>query len=72
MIEKQKIAELVEQAIENTDACVVDITVSGDNDIVVELDSLTGVDLDFCAEVNRRLNEALDREVEMQDRKSVV
>lgn len=64
MIEKQKIAELVEQAIENTDACVVDITVSGDNDIVVELDSLTGVDLDFCAEVNRRLNEALDREAE--------
>lgn len=64
MIEKEKIAELVERAIENTDAYVVDITVSGDNDIVVELDSATGVDLDFCSDVNRRLNESLDRDEE--------
>ena len=62
MIEKEKIAELVDRAIENTDAYVVDITVSGDNDIVVELDSATGVDLDFCSDVNRKLNESLDRD----------
>ena len=47
MIDKEKIAALVEQAIENTDAYVVELTVSADNDIVVELDSATGVDLDF-------------------------
>lgn len=64
MIEKQIITELVEEAIANTDAFVVDITVSAANDIVVELDSPTGVDLDFCAEVNRRINEELDRDKE--------
>ena len=64
MIDKQKVEALVEQAIENTDAYIVDLTVSGDNDIVVEIDSPTGVDLDFCAEVSRKLNDALDRDVE--------
>lgn len=64
MIDKQEVARLVEQAIENTDAYVVDLSVSADNDIVVELDSSTGVDLDFCAEVSRKLNEALDRDKE--------
>lgn len=64
MIDKQIITNLVEEAIANTDAFVVDITVSAANDIVVELDSPTGVDLDFCAEVNRRINDELDRDKE--------
>lgn len=64
MIDKEKVEEIVNKAIENTDAYVVDLTVSADNDIVVELDSDTGVDLDFCTEVSRRVNEALDRDVE--------
>lgn len=64
MIDKQIITNLVEESIANTDAFVVDITVSAANDIVVELDSPTGIDLDFCAEVNRKLNEALDRDNE--------
>lgn len=64
MIDKQIITELVNEAIENTDVFVVDITVSTANDIVVELDSPTGVDLDFCADVNRKINDALDRDKE--------
>ncbi len=64
MIDKQEVAGLVEKAIENTDAFLVELTVSPDNDIVVELDSPTGVDLDFCTEVSRQLNEALDRDKE--------
>lgn len=64
MIDKKEIAEVVDKAIADTDAFVVDITVSKDNDIVVELDSPTGVDLDFCAEVSRKLNDAFDRDVE--------
>ncbi len=64
MTDKQTITNLVNEAIEGTDAFIVEITVSAANDIVVELDSPTGIDLDFCAEVNRRLNDALDREEE--------
>lgn len=64
MIDKADIVKALEDAISGTDAFVVDVTVSAGNDIVVELDSPTGVDLDFCAEVNRRLNEEFDREKE--------
>ncbi|MDE6466847.1 MAG: ribosome assembly cofactor RimP, partial [Duncaniella sp.] len=64
MIDKQEVAGLVAKAIENTDAYVVELTVSADNDIVVELDSPTGVDLDFCTEVSRSINDALDRDKE--------
>ena len=64
MIDKHDVEAVVARAIEGTDAFVVDLTVSGDNDIVVELDSPTGVDLDFCTEVSRAINEAFDRDVE--------
>lgn len=64
MIDKNEVRKIVDESIAGTDAFVVDITVSASNDIVVELDSPTGVDLDFCALLNRRLNEALDREDE--------
>ncbi len=64
MIDKNEVRRPVEEAIAGTDAFVVDVTVSAANDIVVELDSATGIDLDFCADLNRSLNEKLDREDE--------
>ena len=64
MIDKNELRKEVEDAIAGTDAFIVDITVSSSNDIVVGLDSPTGVDLDFCAEVNRKLNSRFDREDE--------
>lgn len=64
MIDKNEVRRLVDEAIAGTDAFVVDISVSAANDVVVELDSPTGVDLDFCAELNRKLNDAFDREDE--------
>ncbi len=64
MIDKQQLAAVVDEAIKGTDAFVVDITVSPQNDIVVELDSSTGVDLDFCTEVSDKINAAFDRDKE--------
>lgn len=64
MIEKKDIERLVEKATEGTDAFVVSVSVSGSNDIVVELDSMTGVDLDFCAAMSRSIAEELDRQDE--------
>lgn len=64
MIDKKEINSLVEKAVAGTDAFIVDITVSAANDIVVELDSPTGVDLDFCAALTRSINDAFDRDVE--------
>ena len=64
MIDKLTVENLVNKAIEGTDVFVTEITVSPSADIVVELDSATGVDLDFCTEVSRRIGEALDAQDE--------
>lgn len=64
MIDAKDVAAVVAKAVEGTDVFVVDITVSAANDIVVELDSPTGVDLDFCAKVSDMINEAFDRDAE--------
>ncbi len=64
MIDKNTIESLVNKAVEGTDAFIVDISVNPENDIIVELDSPTGVDLDFCAEVSEMINGSLDRDKE--------
>lgn len=64
MIDKAKLTETVGRTLANTDAFVVSISVSAANDIVVELDSATGVDLDFCAAVTRAIEAEFDRDVE--------
>lgn len=56
--------EVVEDAIKGTDMFLVDITVSADNRIVVELDSETGMDIDACAAVTRRIEAEFDRDAE--------
>ena len=64
MIDKEAIRASVEKAIEGTPLFVVDITVGADNNIVVELDSPTGVDLDKCVEINRAIEADFDRDDE--------
>lgn len=64
MIDKNEVKKIVEEAIADTDAFIVDITVSKDDDIVVELDSATGADLDLCVAVSDKINAALDRDKE--------
>lgn len=64
MIDKARLTEVVEDAIKGTDMFLVDITVSADNRIVVELDSETGMDIDACAAVTRRIESEFDRDSE--------
>lgn len=64
MIDKQLITDTVESAIAGTGIFVVDIRVSRDNDITVELDSPSGLDIDTCASITRRINDVLDRDAE--------
>ena len=46
--------------LKNTDYELITLNISAGNDILVEVDRLTGVDVDFCAELNRFLVEKLD------------
>ena len=60
MISKQDLQNWIEQYLKGTDYELITLTVSAANDILVEVDRLTGVDVDFCAELNRYLVEKLD------------
>ena len=63
MIEKNKIQELVEQWLEGKDYFLVDIAISSDNKIVVEIDHADGVWIEDCAELSRFLQEQLGEEL---------
>lgn len=64
MILKDTVVQLVEAFLENTGYYLVDLKVSNDNRILVEIDSFEGVSIDFCAELNRHIEANLDREIE--------
>lgn len=59
MIDKEKLRKAVDDAIQGKGVFVTDITVSPDNDIVVEIDSVDGVDLDTCADITRKIEAEL-------------
>lgn len=64
MIDRKLLSDTVETAIAGTDAFLVDVTVGADNRIVVEIDSSTGVDIDTCVAITRKIEEVFDRDVE--------
>ena len=62
MIDKAKVQILVEEKLQNTGYELITLKVSGQNEILVEVDKLEGVDVEFCAELNHYLVEQLDAE----------
>ena len=49
---------------EGTDLFLVDVRISKDNNIVVEIDSDTSVDIDECIRLNRLVESEFDRDEE--------
>ncbi len=64
MITKEQITQLANEALENTDRFVVDITVSKSNVIFIYIDADTSVTIDHCVELSRFIESRLDREIE--------
>ena len=60
MIDKQELQNWIEEYLKETEYELVTLTVSATNDILVEVDRLQGVDVDFCAELNRFLVSKID------------
>ncbi len=52
------------RAIDGSDNFLVDIRVSPSNEIVVEIDSPEGVDIDTCARITRLIEDTFDRDTE--------
>lgn len=64
MIDRELIAQTVREQLANTDCFLVNVSVSPANEIVVEIDSETGIDVDFCAELSRHIEARLDRDAD--------
>lgn len=64
MIDKNIVRSIVEKSIENTDLFIVDVKVSPKNEIVVEVDSPSALDIDTCIKINRDIEAELDRDVD--------
>lgn len=60
MLDKQQLQNWINEYLNGTEYELITLTVSASNDILVEVDRLAGVDVDFCAELNRFLVEKLD------------
>jgi ribosome maturation factor RimP len=64
MILKEVVNQIVTEKLNNTDCFLISAEVSQNNEIVVVIDSDSRVDLDFCVELSRYIEVALDREKE--------
>lgn len=61
-MDKNQLQSRIEEYLKGTDYELVTLNVSAANDILVEVDRLAGVDVDFCAELNRYLVDKLGDE----------
>ena len=64
MIDRNVVSGIVNEWLEDKDYFLVDVTVSPDDKIVVEIDHAEGVWIDDCVELSRFIEARLDREQE--------
>lgn len=67
MIDKNAVARIVEEWLNGKDYFLVDVTVSPEDKIVVEIDHAEGVWIDDCVELSRYIESKLNREEEDYD-----
>ena len=64
MIDRNIVSGIVNEWLEDKEYFLVDVSVSPDNKIVVEIDHAEGVWIDDCVELSRFIESKLDREEE--------
>ncbi len=64
MIDREKIVCIAEKALTETQMFLVDVTVSRENDIEVEVDSMDRVSIEDCSNLSRLIEAGLDRDKE--------
>lgn len=63
-MEKSAVTEVVREFIEGKDLFLVDVSCSSGNIIEIVIDSLSGVPIDTCIELNKFIESKFDRDVE--------
>ena len=64
MIDKTALTQVINETLAETDMFLVQLTVSRDNIIDVQLDSMSDINIDDCVMVNNAVLDAFDRDVE--------
>ena len=64
MIDKKELTAVINKALEGSKMFLVDLTVSGDNVIDVQLDSIESITIEDCIAVNNAVHDAFDQDVE--------
>lgn len=64
MIIKSTVVQIVESFLAESEYYLVDVQISADNRILVEIDRFQGVSIDFCSELSKEIESKLDRDVE--------
>ncbi|MBQ8423830.1 MAG: ribosome assembly cofactor RimP [Coprobacter sp.] len=64
MIDQNIVQQIAEEGIADSDMFIVDITVTPDNRIVVEIDNDGGIDIESCTRLHRFIESRLDRDAE--------
>ena len=64
MLDKKAVAEFVEGALANTDLFLVDVNVTKDNAVTVEIDGENNVSIDDCVKITKMIEDNFDRDVE--------
>ena len=61
---KQDIEQAIRGMLEGTEYELITLEISAEDEILVEVDSLKGADVDFCAELNRKIVAFLEEKKE--------
>ncbi|MCM1022060.1 MAG: ribosome assembly cofactor RimP [Muribaculum sp.] len=64
MIDKQQLTSFIEQQLAGTNNFLVEVRVTPDNVIAVEIDRAEGVDIDTCVALSRKIEEQFDRDAD--------
>lgn len=64
MIDKAALSAFIEKELEGTPLFLVGVSVSADNDIVVDMDSPEDIDVEQCAALSRAIEAEFPRDVE--------
>ncbi|MFV0392471.1 MAG: ribosome assembly cofactor RimP [Paludibacteraceae bacterium] len=64
MILQEPVIQFVEEYLAETDYYPVDVKITHDNKIFIEIDCFDGVSINFCSELSRAIETKLDRDTE--------
>ena len=64
MILKEEIKKIASAKAQELNGCIVDVTISSGNDIVVYFDKIGGVQINECVTISKSINDYFDRDIE--------